>query len=99
MSREVPATEAAGAAATTLRKNGLRNDQESDEHAQRCPHVSSAIHDRKGSAAWNALEARVSLPCPPVPRFGRVHMCTPTLRLFAQTIDEPAHAFWVPRSR
>src|SRR5476649_918498 len=51
MGRNVSATEAAAAAATALGKGGLRNDQKNDEHAKRCPHVSSASQDGKGSAA------------------------------------------------
>ena len=53
------ATEAMGAAATALGKGGLRNCQENDKHAKRCPHISSASRDGKGGAATNTPEARV----------------------------------------
>jgi hypothetical protein len=56
------ATAAAGAAAgmaataaTALGKGGLRNEQENDERAKSCPHISSAGQDGKGSAAQSAI--------------------------------------------
>src|SRR5476649_338277 len=87
MGGNVSATEAAAAAAaattTALGKGGLRNHQENDEHAKRCPHVSSASDNGKGSAAENAPEARVFQPPAPSPGPRRVHMCVPRLRLRA----------------
>jgi hypothetical protein len=43
---------ATGAAA--LSERGLRNEQQNDQRAERCPHVASASEDGKGSAAPSA---------------------------------------------
>ena len=50
-------TEAAArmtATAAALSERGLRNEQQNDQRAEKCPHVSSASEDGKGGAAQSA---------------------------------------------
>jgi hypothetical protein len=53
--RNVTATEAVRPAASALGKHGLTNEQQYDERAKNCSHVSSVSHDGKGSATHFAI--------------------------------------------